>query len=188
MARELLGCGSVLDLGCGDGASTRALCEAGIKDVWGLDPSPYMLVHAIKRNKSAKFVHGVAESTDFLDASFDGIAACWVFHEIPSRFCDQILEECFRILKPGGKLVIMEPSKHHFGKSYLNLLKNCELRASYFRFLSNFVHEPYIHEWHRKEIKPWLETHGFELLYNQNGTPEEKIVALKPAGVAYECP
>ncbi len=180
MARELSGCTSVLDLGCGDGSSTKALCDEGIRDVWGLDLSPYMLVHAINRNQTAKFVQGVAEDTDFLDESFDGIATCWTLHEVPCRISDLILSECFRILRPGGKLVIVEPSKFQYRKTYLQLFREFGWRGLYFRFLAQHPHEPYINEWHDKEIKPWLENHGFQLVSNINDIPEEKIVALKP--------
>ena len=43
MAGALAGCASALDVGCGGGASTAALVESGIAEVWGLDPSPYLL-------------------------------------------------------------------------------------------------------------------------------------------------
>jgi ubiquinone/menaquinone biosynthesis C-methylase UbiE len=180
MAGEFSGCARVLDLGCGDGSSTRALCDEGIQEVWGLDPSPYMLFHAIERSQGAKFVQSVAEKTDFLDASFDGVSACWVFHEVPARVCDLILMECFRILKPGGKLVIVEPSKHQFRSPYFQLLRDFGLRGLYYRFLANFPNEPYINEWHNIKIQPWLENHGFKMVSNVNGMPEESIVAVKP--------
>jgi ubiquinone/menaquinone biosynthesis C-methylase UbiE len=180
MSGELSGCGSVLDLGCGDGSSTKALYDVGIKDVWGLDPSPYLLVQAIQNYKMAKFVHGVAESTEFHDESFDGICACWVLHEVPAAICDLILKECFRILKPGGKLVIMEPSKHQFRQTYRQLFKDFGIRGLYYRFLATFIHEPYIREWHGKDTRPWLESHGFVFVSNVISLPEEKIVARKP--------
>lgn len=186
MSKELSHCTNVLDLGCGDGSSTKALVDEGIQNVWGLDPSPYLLVQAIQKNPTAKFVQNVAELTDFADESFDGVCACWVLHEVPSEICDLILKECFRILKPGGKVVIMEPSKHQFKKTYFQLLKDFGIRGVYYRFLATSAHEPYIKEWQNKEIKSWLENHGFNLISNFNSMPEEKIVAQKSASLKKE--
>jgi ubiquinone/menaquinone biosynthesis C-methylase UbiE len=180
MAKQLSGCSSVLDLGCGDGSSTKFLKDQGIQDVWGLDPSPYLLVQAIQRNETIKFVQGVAESTGFDTGRFDGVCACWVLHEIPTQICDLILKECFRILKPGGKLVFMEPSKNQFRKSFVQLFKEFGLRGLYYRFLAIVAHEPYVKEWQQKEIKSWLESQGFDLVSNVNNMPEEMIVAQKP--------
>jgi ubiquinone/menaquinone biosynthesis C-methylase UbiE len=179
LADHLSGCTSVLDLGCGDGSSTKALCDQGIQDVWGVDPSPYMLVHAIERCPTAKFVQGVGECSEFRDESFDGIGACWLFHEVPGAIADTILSECRRILRPGGKLVIMEPSKHHLTKAYFQLLKGFGWRGLYFRMLSKFVHEPFLKDWLGKSIKHWLESHGFRLISDSNGIPEEAIVAVR---------
>lgn len=180
MTSELANCKSVLDLGCGDGSSTKALTDEGIEDVWGIDPSPYLLAQAIQRSPAAKFVQGVAEETEFKDESFDGINICWVLHEIPSKVCDQILKECFRILKPGGKLVIMEPSEHQFRKGFWPLFKDFGLRGLYFRFLASLAHEPYTQEWQEKEVRPWLEDHGFKFISNYVSMPQEMIVAQKP--------
>lgn len=179
MTTELADCNSVLDLGCGDGSSTKALCDEGIKDVWGIDPSPYLLAQAIQRSPSAKFVQGVAENTEFNNEIFDGINICWVLHEIPSDVCDLILKECHRILKPGGKLVIMEPSEHQFRKGFFQLFKDFGFRGLYFRFLASLAHEPYTQEWQEKEVKPWLENHGFKVVSNFVSMPEEMIVAQK---------
>ncbi len=180
MALEFSGCRSILDLGCGDGSSTKTLAEEGINDVWGLDPSPYLLGQAVQRYEGINFVHGLAESTEFSDNRFDGACACWVLHEIPSKVSDQILKECFRILKPGAKLVIIEPSKHQFRGKYLKLLKDYGLKGVYYRILATHAHEPYIDEWQNKNIATWAADHGFTLISNTNRMPEEKIVLKKP--------
>ena len=54
----------------------------------GLDPSPYLLRCADARVPRARFVQGLAEQTGFADARFDGIACCFVFHELPPRAAD----------------------------------------------------------------------------------------------------
>lgn len=179
IARELSNCTAILDIGCGDGSSTKTLIDEGIKEIWGLDPCPYLLAQAIQRNESAKFIQGIAEATDFHDQSFDGISACWVFHEIPTDICDVILKECFRLLKPGGKLVFMEPSKLQFNYTYGQIFKKFGVRGVYYKFLAKVAHEPYVNEWHQKNIKNWMENHGFKLVSNEISLPEEKIVAVK---------
>jgi len=179
LASEFLGFQSVLDLGCGGGISSQALHDFGIPNVWGLDPSPYLLVVATRRFGNVNFVQGSAEKTGFSDQRFDGISACWVFHEIPPRYADLALIECSRILKPGGKLVIVEPSKLQLQGRPFELFKKFGLKGVYFSWLSKFVFEPYVKAWHARDIKQWLTSHGFELLENKLGMPDHKIVAQK---------
>src|SRR5262249_39465900 len=99
MASALAGCRAVLDVGCGGGASTEALVAEGIPEVWGLDLSPYLLRCADARVPGARFVQGVAEHTGFRDERFDGIACCFVFHELPPRAADRALAELARIAR-----------------------------------------------------------------------------------------
>ena len=102
-----------------------------------------------------------------------------MFHEVPTDAADIILQECFRILKPCGKLVIMEPSKHQFKMNYLQLFKNFGIKGLYYRILSAFAHEPFLKEWHDKDVQAWLHKNGFVLDSNLIRMPEEKIVAYK---------
>src|SRR3989442_10712536 len=114
MASALAGCRSALDVGCGGGASTEALVAQGIPEVWGLDPSPYLLRCADARVPRAHFVQGVAEHTGFTDARFDGIACCFVFHELPPRAADTALTELARIAAPRARLAIVEPAAEQY--------------------------------------------------------------------------
>ena len=101
VAADLADCQSVLDVGCGSGRMTAELARVGIPDVWGLDPSPYLLQHAATDHPGLRFLQGLAEDTGFPSERFDGISACFVFHEIPSRYAEHALAEFARILKPG---------------------------------------------------------------------------------------
>ena len=81
------------------------------------------------------------------------------------------------MLKPGGKLVIVEPSKIQLQGSIFQLLKSHGFRGVYFYWLSHFVFEPYVKAWQSKDIGPWLEKHGFELIRYNLGVPAQEIVA-----------
>jgi len=53
-------------------------------------------------------VVGDARSVPFEDAAFDAVIGRRFLHHVPSADRPTILEECRRILKPGGRLVILE--------------------------------------------------------------------------------
>lgn len=177
LAEALHHCTSVIDIGCGPGHSTQALVEAGVKTVWGLDASPYMLQHAVSRYPQLHFVQGLAEETRLPAAFFDGLSACFVFHEIPPRHADRALQEFRRILKPGGRIALLEPATEQFFCGPLALLKAHGWRGVYFWWLARFVHEPFVRAWHERNIQQWLGNHGFKLLSDYPLFPSRLIVA-----------
>lgn len=180
IAHELKDCKSVLDLGTAGGKTAAAVKRKGVEDVWGLDPSPYLLQYAARAFKDISFVQGVAENTGFPDQRFDGISACFVLHEIPPRHANEAIQECHRILKPGGKLVFGEPSAIHFDENNLfKLVKQAGFSALYFRWLARFVYEPFVVAWHKKDIKQWLEDNGFDLIADNDQCPIRTVVAQK---------
>src|SRR5207244_7986091 len=83
LAEKLAGCRAALDAGCGTGGLAGALHAAGIDEVWGLDPSPYLLQIAARRHPDIRFVQGVVERTGFPTARFRGVGVCFLFHELP---------------------------------------------------------------------------------------------------------
>lgn len=107
---------SLLDLGCGSGASTRALLDAApdTARILGLDASPGMLAQA--RAKAwpdrVRFRSGVAGQLDptTLDGGHDGILACYLFRNVPESQRDRSVQEVFTLLRPGGVLVAQEYS------------------------------------------------------------------------------
>jgi SAM-dependent methyltransferase len=89
------------DIGCGTGQSSRAL-TAIAEIVNGVDPSRDMLTSATPHD-DVNYTQAAAEILPFRDQSFDLITVSLAFHWFDrARFC----MEAFRLLKPGGWLVI----------------------------------------------------------------------------------
>ena len=172
-------CRRVLDLGCAGGQMAAALKNEDITDVWGLDPSPYLLKHAAKAYPKVKFVQGLAEELKFPDRRFDGITASFLFHEMPPKYIDLALNECHRVLDEGGLLAICEPSSIQFRAGWWKMFNRYGFTGIYFRWLAHHVYEPFVPAWHKQDIEQLLQRHGFEVLINRRGMPEHTVLARK---------
>ncbi len=181
VAEKMRGLGSVLDVGCSGGRMAQSLKNVEIEDVWGVDPSPYLLQHAANDYPQINFVQGVAEDTGFADQRFDGVSACFLFHEIPPRALDEGLQEFNRILKPGGKLAISEPSPRQLKGSLLSVFWREGIRGFYFGSLARLVYEPFVDAFHRQDMQNKLAEFGFELLEDSDDMPIRQLLARKVA-------
>jgi ubiquinone/menaquinone biosynthesis C-methylase UbiE len=170
---------SVLDVGCAGGRMAGVLKQQGVDDVWGLDPSAYLLQHAANDYPDINFVQGVAEETAFPDQRFDGITACFVFHEIPTKYAEASFAEFHRILKPGGIIAICEPSVEQAKESLWAMLRRHGLKGLYFSWMARRVYEPFLDAWHRQDVKATLDQQGFEMLVDDTNMPVRHIVARK---------
>lgn len=141
----------ILDLGCGTGSTTVLLKQAFPNaEVIGLDLSPFMLTIADRKAKQAnldiRWMHGKAEDTKFADTSFDLVTASLLFHETPAQISKQILQECFRLLKSGGEVIVLDGSQ--------KTLRQTE-------WLTQIFEEPYIHEFANDSLEAWMGAAGF---------------------------
>lgn len=106
---------SVLDAGCGHGLSTWMLAEAFPKAaVTGIDISRNMIRRAERslRNEphhhtNIAFKQSDAAKLPFEDASFELITGHSFLYMLRHR--EPVLKELYRVLRPGGCLVCMEP-------------------------------------------------------------------------------
>ena len=179
VARALQGKRSVLDVGCAGGAMAGVLKHSNVDEVWAMDPSAYLLQHAAKSHPAVNFVLGVAEDTPFPDQRFDGISACFLFHEIPPKYTDASFAEFNRILKPGGVVAVCEPSDVQARGALWSMFKQYGFKGFYFAVIARMLYEPFLQAWHNRDINDLLPRHGFELLADNTTMPVRHIVARK---------
>ena len=110
LARDLL-IADVLDLGCGGGHVSYALAHAGVGRVVAFDLTAEMLgvvaSEAATRGHTQIETHlGSAQHLAFEDACFDMVVTRYSAHHWPD--VGQALGEVFRVLRPGGLLVVID--------------------------------------------------------------------------------
>ena len=129
---------AVLDVGCGPGAAVRAAATSVARSV-GVDRSEPMIAIARRRSeafRNVEFVAAGAEALPFPDASFDRVWTIHAFHHWEER--DRGIAECLRVLKPGGRLLIVESetrSGHGLDRAKASELAD-SLRLAGFAFAS----------------------------------------------------
>lgn len=98
----------VLDVGCGQGSFTSALGAAfPDRQLAGIDVSERLIARASTRSPSIDF--RVADLTEFRpDKPFDAVVMRFVLQHLPDL--EVVLRSCRRLLRPGGALVVIEPS------------------------------------------------------------------------------
>lgn len=104
----------VLDLGCGKGETLLRLGRDGARAV-GIDISSEM-VRMASENARRSGLSNVqvfkmpAEQLDFADASFDAVYSLAVAHHLE---IERAAREIARVLKPGGRAVLVEPLNYN---------------------------------------------------------------------------
>ncbi len=97
----------VLDIGCGEGATLRHLGEP--EGATGIDLFEEKIAFAAKALPRCRFVAGSAYELPFPDGAFDHLLVRDLVHHLdePERF----VTECARVLAPGGRIDVLEPSR-----------------------------------------------------------------------------
>jgi ubiquinone/menaquinone biosynthesis C-methylase UbiE len=108
-AFDVRGCKRILDAGCGNGRYSRFLLRCADTDalLTGFDLSQQMLARARRRLNSDRVNFVAADLTrlPYVTACFDAIVSGWVLEHLPDPRPG--LTELARVLKPGGKLLLL---------------------------------------------------------------------------------
>ena len=95
----------ILDLAAGTGSSSVAFVRPGVS-VIAADFSNGMLEEGRKRHPELEFVFADATKLPFKEAEFDTVTISFGLRNVENT--ELALSEMFRVLKPGGKLVVCE--------------------------------------------------------------------------------
>jgi 2-polyprenyl-3-methyl-5-hydroxy-6-metoxy-1,4-benzoquinol methylase len=114
--------GRILDIGCGPGFFLEAAQEMGYIDLWGIDPSDF-IVGVAREKFGEKILLGTIESEELEPESFDMLTAFDVFEHIyrPVDFVNRAYE----LLREDGVLAFTTPNPRSvlayiFGKQWVS--------------------------------------------------------------------
>ncbi|BAY34851.1 type 11 methyltransferase [Nostoc carneum NIES-2107] len=102
---------NILDVGCGIGGSSLYLAEKFHAKATGITLSPVQANRATERAQKlnlsdrSQFLVADAQEMPFADNSFDLVWSLESGEHMPNKI--KFLQECYRVLKPGGKLIMV---------------------------------------------------------------------------------
>lgn len=146
----------VLDVACGTGRTLKMLMDS-IPDtsLYGLDLSVAYLrkAKAFLRHSidMPQLIQGNGESLPFRDNYFDAIVSVFLFHELPPQARQNVINECCRVMKPGGMLVICDSVQASDSPEFQVTMKNFPLS----------FHEPYFRNYVSDDLNTRLTDAGF---------------------------
>lgn len=106
--------GRLLEVGCGSGQALRVLGELGW-DAEGVDFDRAAVERARARGLSVRL--GSLREQGYAAESFDAVVMSHLIEHVPDPL--SLLEECRRVLKPGGRLVAVTPNARSWGHTLM---------------------------------------------------------------------
>ncbi|MEL6440764.1 MAG: class I SAM-dependent methyltransferase [Cyanobacteria bacterium J06621_8] len=166
----------ILDIACGTGRTLRmirgSLPQASL---FGVDMSPAYLRKANQllseiSGELPQLVQANAEELPYQDSYFHGLSSVFLFHELPPKARQNVINEAFRVLQPGGVLVICDS---------IQVEDSADLQIVMDTFPAMF-HEPYYKHYTFDDLQTRLESAGFTDISVTNYFLSKYWTACKP--------
>jgi 2-polyprenyl-3-methyl-5-hydroxy-6-metoxy-1,4-benzoquinol methylase len=102
--------GRLLDVGCGNGQTLCSMAALGWQSE-GIDTDPVAVQVANAKGLTVR--QGTLQSLQFTTGSFDSVVMNHVIEHVHDPL--SLMKECHRILKPGGRLIVVTPNIRSWG-------------------------------------------------------------------------
>jgi len=163
----------VVDVGCGTGRFLDFFKQSWPRlPVAGIDLSQSYVAeakHHLERWCWIDVLVAKAEAIPLADASQDAVTSVFMFHELPPKIRRAALREFARVLKPGGRVVIVDSLQTGDQPDYDGMLE---------RFPRNY-HEPYYVSYVREDFAALAADCGLRHLRSSNAFVSKVMVFEK---------
>lgn len=180
---------TVLDVGCGMGGNTFGLCDV-VKEVIAFDLA-WMRAKFVQQRALAEGKKNITVfAADFIDLPmreasvdvivFNGILE-WVGQSLkfdnPSEVQRWVLQKCFRMLKPGGRMYV--GIENRFSFSYLLGPDHVGLRS--IAWMPRWIARPYCRWRLGKDYRTYVYSkRGYERLFHEAGFADVRVLLPYP--------
>jgi ubiquinone/menaquinone biosynthesis C-methylase UbiE len=165
----------ILDVACGTGRTLKMI-QASLPQasLYGIDLSPAYLRKANELlsqipGELPQLLQANAEELPYSNNYFHAVTSVFMFHELPAAVRQTVIEQCFRVIKPGGVFIICDS------------VQSGEFPEAMFHNFTAEFHEPYFKHYIADNLVTRLEKAGFEKIETQIHYMSKYFIAHKPA-------
>lgn len=169
----------ILDVACGTGRTLK-LIRAAIPQasLYGIDLSPPYLRKANQLlseipGELPQLLQANAEELPYLDNYFHAITCVFLFHELPGAVRQRVIDQCFRVTKPGGVFIICDSIQVDDSPEMLPMMEN----------FPEIFHEPYYRHYITDDLVARLQEAGFRNIGTEVHLASKYLIAQKPDAV-----
>ena len=154
----------ILDVATGSGRTLKQLRGSFPKEkILGIDLSDSYLKEASRYISELdgdliELIKANAEHIPFEDNSMQAISCVYLFHELPRTVREKVLNEFFRVLEPGGVLVLADSIQIKDSPNFTGIMEG---------FYKNF-HEPFYCDYIKDDIDGKMSEIGFKDINNNS--------------------
>jgi ubiquinone/menaquinone biosynthesis C-methylase UbiE len=144
----------MIDVGCGTGRFLDCVKQAWPRlPVLGLDLSQAYIRHArrhLERWSCLDLIVANAEAIPAQDSSCDAVTSVFMLHELPPKMRRTVLGEAARVLKPRGRLILVDSLQRGDEPAYDAMLES----------FPRYYHEPYYNSYLGEDFAALVRPYG----------------------------
>ncbi|NCJ08152.1 methyltransferase domain-containing protein [Synechococcales cyanobacterium C] len=170
----------ILDVACGTGRTLRQLRATFPQTaLLGCDLSAAYLRKANQTlhqlpGELPQLIQANAEALPYANQTFHGITSVFLFHELPPAVRRSVIQESYRLLKPGGTLIICDSIQMSDSPEFAPMMAN----------FPKLFHEPYYRHYTTDDLEAVLAKVGFTPIQTSIHLMSKYWIAQKPSLIA----